>query len=119
MKHFVTLAMAASLAACSATPKTPAQAVYELTATYQGALVVALTYDRLPTCAVGVPPLCATQANRTAIKHAVDKADPLVTVAQTIARATSPDASAFANALSAATAAVGQVSAITTALRIK
>jgi hypothetical protein len=124
MKRLAVIALAASLAACSTpaippAPTTPAQAVYELTATYQGALTVALTYDRLPTCAVGVPPACAMQANRTAIKHAVDRADPLVLAAQTIARATSPDASALSNALSAAGAAVGQLTAITTALKVK
>lgn len=120
MKHLI-LASCVALAACGSVPpapKTPAQAVYELTAAYAGALTVAVAYDRLPPCPAASP-VCSTVANKAAIKAAVDRADPLVTSAQTIARATSPDATALANALTAAVAAVGQLSTITIALRTK
>ena len=117
----IILASCVALAACGSVPpapKTPAQAAYELTAAYAGALTVAVAYDRLPPCPAASP-VCSTVANKAAIKAAVDRADPLVTSAQVIARATSPDASAVSNAIVAAVAAVGQLSTITTSLRIK
>jgi len=116
------MAACIALTACTAAtlppaPATPAQAVYEVTAAYAAALTVAVAYDRLPLC--GGPALvCSAPSVRAAIKVAVDRADPLVTSAQVVARATSPDATVAANAIAAAVAAVGQLSTIATTLRI-
>ena len=121
MKRLAILASCAALAACGnlpPAPKSPAQAMYEVTALYAGALAVADAYDRLPLCPAGSP-VCSTIANKASIKVAVDRADPVVTIAQTIARATNADASLTSNAIAAAMAAVQDLSAITAALRIK
>ncbi len=117
------MAACIALTACTATtlppaPATPAQAVYELTAAYAAALVVAVAYDRLPLCGGGPALVCSAPSVRAAIKIAVDQADPLVTSAQVVARATSPDATAAANAIASAVAAVGQLSTIAATLRI-
>jgi len=101
-------------------PKTAGQAAFEVTATYAGALAIVVAYDKLPTCTKPVTaPLCATQVNRHAAAVAVNKADPVVRSMTVIARATNPDATALANAVSAATAAVGELSAFATTLKVK
>lgn len=110
-----------TLTGCGAsapTPKTPAQVAYEITATYQGALVTAVAYDRLPLCPVSAP-VCGTQATRTAIKVAVDQAYPAVTALQSVARSVNPDAAALTNAANAAEAALAALINITATLRTK
>lgn len=108
------------LAGCGtgSTPQTPAQAAFAIRATYNGAMTVATAYDKLPPC-VGPLVICSQQAVKTQIKVAVDTADPLIAAEEAIALSIKPDATALANAIAAANAALNNLTAITTVLRIK
>jgi len=108
------LASALLLAGCQqaiVAPKTPAQAVYDLTAAYAAALDTVVACYHVPAC--------SAVADKAAIKAAVDRATPAVDLAQTISRATNPDATLAANAITAAVAAVSNLSAITSILKVK
>lgn len=111
MKPYI-LAACVALSACGSmpAPKTPAQAVYELSATYAAALDIVVACYHIPACS---PP-----AVRVVVKPVVDKSRVLVRSAQNIARATDAKASDVSNAISAAVAAVGELTTITKTLGV-
>ena len=112
MKTYI-LAACVALSACGnmPAPKTPAQAMFEVEATYAAALDIIVACYSVPACS---PP-----SVRVVVRPVVDRTRVLIAAAETIARAINPDASAVSNAIAAAVAAVGELSAITKTMGVK
>ena len=120
MKHLI-LASCVALAACGSVPpvpKTPVQAVYELETIELAAMRIAVAYVQLPACGTG-PVICSTTTNKAAIKLAVDREYPLITLVMKIARSVNPDKTEFENALVAAATAVGDLSNLSKTLKVQ
>lgn len=108
------------LAACSAmpVPRSPAQAVFALEATYDAALDVAVAYSMLPQCRTGGAAVCSDPAVVRQVNEAAHRAWVAIGAASRIARTIHPDASALSNAEAAAEQALAELRALTTNLKV-
>jgi hypothetical protein len=104
-----------ALAACTAAPRTPAQAVFALEASYDGALSGVVAYAMLPRCAEGGPVVCSEPAVVRQVNETAHRAWVAIRAAQAIAVSYRPDATALANATAAAVAALGELTSLTAA----
>lgn len=112
------LACTGALAGCSAAPKTAAQTVFALQATYDAALDVAVAYATLPRCAPGAPAVCSDGAAVRRVNAAAHQAWAAIRAAQALARAAKPDVTALANARADAELALAVFTALTTQLKV-
>lgn len=73
MKYTLFALLGFVLVACQQTGPSPSSAVYAAKNGYEAALVVAVTYNKLPRCGTPTsPPLCSDQAAVNAIRKASD-----------------------------------------------
>lgn len=124
MKRILATLALVALTACAGigvpAPKTPAQIVLETKAIYTGALVIAVQYKQLPSCAIPMHPvLCSDGAIVTKLQKADDIAKPLIDTAQKAVDDPRLGKSAVDNAIVAAQSALGALTAITSTLRTK
>ena len=112
------LACAGALTACSTTPKTAAQTVFALEASYDAALDIAVTYATLPRCAPGAPPVCSDAAAVRRVNEAAHLAWAAIRAAQALARTARPDVTALTNARAAAELALATLTALTAPLKV-
>lgn len=115
MRKLVPL-LAATLAACAAlppAPQTPSQAVYELEASYVGALALAVQYKNLPACAGDGVVICSDSAVVARLRTANAIASPALDAAEAAVQGGGPDGP---NALALAAQAVQAFISITSGL---
>lgn len=125
MKQLLWLALLPALAGCGAkiggtalppAPQSPAQAVYEATGAYAGALSAAVAYRRLPPCgAAGAPAVCADAAVVAKLRAADTVAEATLHAAQ-VTVTTGASAGVQAEAVAAAQGAVASLTALTATL---
>lgn len=128
MKRVLLLALLPALAGCGAkvagtalppAPQSPAQAVYEATGAYAGALAAAVAYRQLPACgAVGAPVVCADPAVVAKLRAADTVAEATLHAAQ-VTVTTGASAGVQAEAVAAAQGAVASLTVLTTTLGVK
>jgi hypothetical protein len=107
----------AALAACSAAPQTPAQAVFALQAAFDAALDVAVGYASLPRCAPDRPAPCSEAARVARANDVAQNAWRAIRAAEAAARAPGGGADARAGALAAAEAALAELIALTASMK--
>lgn len=115
---FIAGIVLAVLAACTTTPTTPAQTIYQVESNYAAALTVAVAYKNLPPCGQAAAPLLCSRADVVRKLQLADEvAYPALQAAQNTAR--SPGAGANAQtAVLAAQQAVAALTAITATLEV-
>jgi len=121
MRNCIIVVMGLSLlTACSATPvpRSPAQAVFALEATYDVALNVAIAYAMLPQCRSNGVGMCSDPAVVRQVNEAAHRAWVAIGTASRIARTIQPDASALRNAEAAAEQALAELRALTSNLKV-
>ncbi len=121
----LSVALLLALAGCGAqvagttlppAPKSPAQAVYEATGAYAGALSAAVAYRQLPACgSAGAPKLCADPAVVARLRAADMVAEATLHSAQ-VTVTSGASAGVQAEAVAAAQGAVASLTALTTAI---
>lgn len=84
--QFRMILAALALAACTAVPKDPAQAVYLAHGNYAAGVVVLLQYKALPACSPVVPQPCKDAAKMKELLEADDRAFDALSKAQAIVR---------------------------------
>lgn len=125
MRHIVFGLIALALVACSstssapiATPQTPAQVVYALEGTYQGALGVELAYAKLPPCGNAASAICSSTTVLTQIVNADKDAWTTLQAAQTAVQTPGFNDSATTASIASAQAAVNAFAKLTSTLKV-
>lgn len=117
MKYLATLFLAVLLSACSTTPTTPQQTIYQIEANYTAAAQIILAYKGLPPCPAATV-LCSDPAVVAKLKDADNIAYASLKAAETVARSPGAGANA-ATAQLAAQQAIAALTAITATLATK
>lgn len=116
----IAIVIAALLCACAVTPKTPAQAIYEVESGYAAALVIAVQYKGLAPCGEPASPvLCANPPIVEALQKADDTAYAALSEAQTLVRTPGIGSDKIQTAVAAAQSALRVLTAITGALLVQ
>jgi hypothetical protein len=118
MKAIIALILAALLAACTVTPTTPAQTIYQVESDYNAAAQIIIAYKALPSCALANHPLACSSLDVIAKLKAADTvAYNAIVAAENTARTAGAGANA-ATALVAAQQATQALTSITSTLNI-
>ena len=118
MKFIIAL-MFVGLVGCIGNPVNPQQSVFQIKEQYELALTVAVAYDNLPPCGVGVGPICSTPEVVIKLKQAKDVASPAVQAAENAVRDPSFNTSTASAVIASARAAVVALTIITATLQVK
>lgn len=117
---FLAIVMLVALAAC-VSPKSPAQAVYQVKGDYAAALSVETHYDNLPTCGTlaSTPLLCKNLATAKMVRQVDDTAYDAIEAAETAVRTPGYGTDKVTTALATATSAVAAFTNIVATLGVK
>lgn len=113
---FLTLALAAGLAACASGPgsgsTTPAQTVFAAKSAYASALTAAVAYRQLPACATPARPPCSDPAIVAQLQRADNVAAGALDAAEAAVRTPAVGATARDRAITTANSALAALSAL-------